>query len=188
VRSFDRFARVYDALMWRADPETIERGLARAEGSVERVLDVAGGAGRVARALDRDALVVDAAPGMVRQARRRGVPAALGDAGRLPIRDGAADAVVIADALHHLPDQRAAIAEAHRVLRPGGALVIREFDPTTVAGRGIALAERLVGFDSTFRSPAALREMLADAGFEASVPEGGVGYTAVGVRPKPGDR
>ena len=188
VRSFDRFARWYDAFMWRADPATVEAGLAPATGSVDVVLDVAGWTGRVARALDRDVTVIDAAPGMVRRARDHGVPGVLGDAGRLPVRGGAADAVVIADALHHLPDQTAAVAEAFRVLRPGGVLVIREFDPTTLAGRGIVLAERLVGFDSTFLSPAALCDLLAEASFETAVPEGGVGYTAVGVKPEPGEQ
>ncbi|MFB6121416.1 MAG: class I SAM-dependent methyltransferase [Halobacteriaceae archaeon] len=174
--------------MWRADPKTVEAGLAHASGDVEFVLDVAGGAGRVARALDRETLVVDAARGMVEQGRSHGVPGVVGDAARLPVRDGAADAVVVADAFHHLPDPENALAEAFRVLRPGGAIVIREFDPTTLRGRGVALGERLVGFDSTFRAPDALCGLLADAGFETALPDRGFGYTAVGVKPESGEQ
>ena len=47
-----------------------------------------------------------------------------GDAAALPAPDGCADAVLLLDVLEHLPDAAAAIAEAHRVLRPGGELVL----------------------------------------------------------------
>lgn len=49
------------------------------------------------------------------------------DARSLPFRSGALDALVMKDAWHHLPDIEAFLAEAHRVLRPGG--VISVFDP-----------------------------------------------------------
>lgn len=57
------------------------------------------------------------------------VPAArfaCADAGALPFRDGAFATVLIRDLLHHLPEPRAAIAEACRVLRPGGRFVLAE--------------------------------------------------------------
>jgi SAM-dependent methyltransferase len=47
-----------------------------------------------------------------------------GDAQALPVADGCADAVVLLDILEHLPDPRAALAEAHRVLRPGGVVIL----------------------------------------------------------------
>lgn len=62
----------------------------------------------------------------VRQAGRQfpWLPLLRGDAGALPIRDGAVDAVVLLDVLEHVADPSAVIAEVHRVLRPGGYLVI----------------------------------------------------------------
>lgn len=45
------------------------------------------------------------------------------DALRLPFPDAAFDVVILAEILEHIPDDRRAIAEAVRVLRPGGALV-----------------------------------------------------------------
>jgi SAM-dependent methyltransferase len=47
-----------------------------------------------------------------------------GDAAALPVGDGTADAVLLLDVLEHLAEPDRALAEAHRVLRPGGVLVL----------------------------------------------------------------
>jgi demethylmenaquinone methyltransferase/2-methoxy-6-polyprenyl-1,4-benzoquinol methylase len=182
---FDRVAPLYDLAMPRADPGDLATGLALADRPVERVLDVGGGTGRAARELP-DAVVVDASPGMLSRARERGLECVRGDAARLPVRDASVDAVLIVDALHHFPAVRDALAEAARVLRPGGALVVREFDPDTLRGRGVALAERLAGFGSRFFTPDELAAAVSEAGLAASVPARGFGYTVVGVH-EPGE-
>lgn len=51
---------------------------------------------------------------------------AAADAVRLPFRDGSFATVLIRDVLHHLPDPRATVVEATRVLAPGGDLVLVE--------------------------------------------------------------
>jgi SAM-dependent methyltransferase len=45
-----------------------------------------------------------------------------GDATALPFRDHAFDAVITSEVLEHVPDDTGALAEVHRVLRPGGIL------------------------------------------------------------------
>src|SRR5262249_12534022 len=66
-------------------------------------------------------LALDASEQMLRVARAdRGAPAVLGDAIALPLADGCADAVVLAYVLFHLANPIGALAEAVRVLRPGG--------------------------------------------------------------------
>lgn len=181
VPYFDAFAPVYDLVMPAAERAPLDAGLAYAEGDVDRVLDLAGGTGRAARALD-DAVVVDASRPMLERARDAGLPTVQGDVARLPVRTDAVDAAVIVDALHHVGDADRALAEAARVLRPGGVLVVRDFDPGTLRGRLLVAAERAVGFASTFDGPGRLAARLADAGFAPHVVERGFAFTLVGVR------
>ena len=47
-----------------------------------------------------------------------------GDAQRLPIETASCDIVTMLDVLEHLPDDARALSEVHRVLRPGGALIL----------------------------------------------------------------
>ncbi len=181
ISTFDRLARLYDLAMPPVRYGPLAEGLVRAERPVHRVLDVGGGTGRAAAAIRPGAVVLDAAPGMLRRARSRGHAAVTGDATRLPVADRSIDAALVVDALHHIPDHPAVFAELERVLRPGGVVVIREFDPTTLRGRALVAAEHAWGFDSTFHAPAALADLLAGAGFDATVVDGGFGYTVTGV-------
>lgn len=51
-------------------------------------------------------------------------PHVAGDAQKLPLADGCFDAVVCSEVLEHLPHPTAALAEARRVLKPGGKLLL----------------------------------------------------------------
>ncbi|MEU7282830.1 class I SAM-dependent methyltransferase [Streptomyces sp. NPDC045431] len=108
----------------RAAAEALERLLPEGPGTV---LDVACGTGIVTRRLARPGrmvLGVDRSPGMLRlAARRHPGRVALGDATRLPVGTGAVDAVTLVWLLHLLPDATPVLAEARRVLRPGGVLI-----------------------------------------------------------------
>jgi SAM-dependent methyltransferase len=57
-------------------------------------------------------------------ARDRGLPSVRGDGRRLPLADSSVDLVVAFDVLEHIDDDRAALAEMLRVLRPGGHLLL----------------------------------------------------------------
>jgi SAM-dependent methyltransferase len=98
------------------------------------LLDVACGPGLVsAAAAARGARVtgVDFSPNMVAEARRRNPAMTFqeGDAESLPFADASFDAVVIGFGLHHFPSPGRAIAEARRVLRPGGRLGFTTWAP-----------------------------------------------------------
>lgn len=117
---------------------------------------------------------IDVSPGMLAIARRRaetaGVPIALsqGDAQALEVPDERFDTVVCTLALCSIPDARRAVAEAWRVLKPGGRLLLLEhvrspFLPVSVVQRLLdPIAVRLEG-DHLVREP--LEDLRAE-GFE----------------------
>jgi ubiquinone/menaquinone biosynthesis C-methylase UbiE len=93
------------------------------------VLDVGGGPGAYAvwlQGLGYDVRLIDPVALHVEQARAAGAARAeLGDARALAVADASADAVLLLGPLYHLPeaeDRRRALAEARRVLRPGGVV------------------------------------------------------------------
>ncbi|MBX0327757.1 class I SAM-dependent methyltransferase [Oscillochloris sp. ZM17-4] len=71
------------------------------------------------------AVGIDISPGVVRYAQTQlGVDGAVGVLNRAPFADGSFDAITMWNVFEHVYDPRAVIAEAARLLRPGGALVI----------------------------------------------------------------
>lgn len=180
---FERLPRLYDLVMPPARAGPLRRGLALADGPVERVLDIGGGTGRAAKALDvPDRVVVDAARGMLDRVPP-GIRRLLASATHLPVADGAADAVIVVDAFHHLPDHDQVVAELYRVLRPGGVLVVRDFDRATRRGRLLAFGEHVIRMESMFLTPAELTERLNAAGFAVERLHGGFTYTVAGRKP-----
>ena len=97
------------------------------------VLDVAVGTGAVAREsrglLTRPGRVVgiDPSMGMLIYARRAGIPVIQGIAEHLPFRDETFDFLSMGYALRHVSYLDSVFREDHRVLRPGGRLLILEF-------------------------------------------------------------
>lgn len=91
-----------------------------------------------------------------------GLPATLANLQQLPLRDGAADTIMHSQTLEHLPDQPAFLAECHRVLRPGGELLVTTPNRLTFSpGRDTPLNP----YHTRELAPAELRALLTEAGF-----------------------
>jgi ubiquinone/menaquinone biosynthesis C-methylase UbiE len=116
-----------------AQREQFLRALAPRTG--ERVLDVGSGpgfvAGAIAEAVGSTGAVsgVDISEAMLAAARshcarQSWVEFRHADAKQLPFADDSFDAVISTQVLEYVPDVTAAIAEIHRVLRPGGRIVV----------------------------------------------------------------
>ncbi|KRV49156.1 SAM-dependent methyltransferase [Wenjunlia vitaminophila] len=129
------------------------------------VLDVGGGPGVHAGWLDTEGYrvrVVDPVPRHVEQATARGLDAQVGDARQLTAADDSYDVVLLLGPLYHLPereDRDRALAEARRVVRPGGlvaaaaigrAAVLYKHVATTLLGNE-QIREEVAGTLSTGR-------------------------------------
>ncbi len=141
---FDSVARKYDIMndlmsgglhrLWKAF--AVERSGVRAGA---RVLDIAGGSGDLARAFAKRAgptgevWHTDINRAMLEVGRDRSLDAGLllpmlqCDAERLPFPSDYFDCVSVAFGLRNMTRKEAALAEMHRVLRPGGRALVLEF-------------------------------------------------------------
>ncbi|HEY0813148.1 MAG TPA: methyltransferase domain-containing protein [Pseudonocardia sp.] len=76
---------------------------------------------------------VDVTASALRVAATHGVTAVRGDIRAVPLADGCADVVTAGEILEHVAEHAAAVAEACRLLRPGGLLVIDTIAATALA-------------------------------------------------------
>ncbi|MDA2804107.1 methyltransferase domain-containing protein [Nocardiopsis suaedae] len=171
IAALDAFDTVPEAAALRERSHTL---LAPPAGGT--VVDAGCGAGRaVAELAGRGAVPVgiDADPRMVAAARHRvpGADVRVGDAALLPLADGSAAGYRAEKALHALADPARAVAEAHRVLAPGGRAVLLgqdwdgyliDADDPDLTRRVIAATARGVPSPDSARR---FRALLADAGF-----------------------
>jgi len=89
---------------------------------------------------------IDLSPSALALGRDHGMQAVRGDVLSLPLPDGIADTVSAGEILEHVTDLGRAVAEACRVLRPGGTLVIDTIAATFLARLlAVEVAERIPG-------------------------------------------
>lgn len=89
---------------------------------------------------------IDLVAAGLREAAARGVTGVRADVQALPLRDASADVVSAGEILEHVPQPSTVLAEAVRVLRPGGTLVLDTINATAVARfLAVTVGERLGG-------------------------------------------
>ena len=139
TRYFATHAEVWDQIrsLHVAESE-VERAIGRALGSrpLGRLVDVGTGTGRMIELFGphaSGAIGIDRSSEMLRLARVKleaaGISSSLrqGDMYALPLGDATADSVIVHQVLHYAHSPASAIAEAARVLAPGGTLLIVDF-------------------------------------------------------------
>jgi ArsR family transcriptional regulator len=140
-----------------------------------RLLDIGTGTGRVLELLApriARGLGVDASKAMLALARSRLSRAGcahcavrLGDMYRLPLADASFDLVVLQMVLHHAEDPAGVLAEAARVLRPGGTAIVIDLAAHDRQDLTARLAHRHPGFTAP-----RMHQLLRDAGMAAGAP------------------
>jgi ArsR family transcriptional regulator len=83
-----------------------------------------------------------------------------GDLEAVPLPDRSVDLALLSQALHHAAQPARALAEAHRILRPGGRVLVLDLRQHEEAWVRSKLGDKWLGF-----SDAALTALLRDAGF-----------------------
>lgn len=175
---FERIAPQWDRIRSLYVCETaVEAAILKAagDGPFERVVDLGTGSGRMLTLLGRKAKMsvgLDLSQNMLNIARANVTKAGLdrvelrhGDifATRLP--EQSADLVLVHQVLHYLADPAAAVAEAARLVMPGGRLLIVDFAPHALEHLREEHQHRRLGF-----SDEEMRRWLGGAGLTASAP------------------
>lgn len=175
---FERVAPQWDRIRSLYVCETaVEAAVLKAagDGPFDRIVDLGTGSGRMLTLLGQKAAVsigLDLSHNMLNIARANVTKAGLdkvelrhGDifATRLPAES--ADRVVVHQVLHYLADPPAAVAEAARLVAPGGRLLIVDFAPHQLEHLREEHQHRRLGFDD-----AEMRRWLSDSGLTSSAP------------------
>ncbi|WNM42275.1 methyltransferase domain-containing protein [Micromonospora halotolerans] len=127
---------------------------------------------------------VDLTRSALDQAAAHGVTVIQGDATAVPLADGCAAVVSAGELLEHVPNWRRAVAEACRLLRPGGLLVLDTLNDTLLARLvAVELGERLPTVPRGIHDP----RLFVDArALVAECARHGVALRLRGVRPELG--
>lgn len=148
---------------------------AAGDGPFDRVVDLGTGSGRMLTLLGKKAKMsvgLDLSHNMLNIARANVAKAGLdkvelrhGDIFATRLSPASADLVLVHQVLHYLADPAAAVAEAARLVSPGGRLLIVDFAPHQLEQMRDEHQHRRLGF-----SDAEMRGWLDEAGLESTAP------------------
>ena len=134
------------------------------------IVDLGAGEGVLSQLLARRAksvICIDNSPAMVKVGEElakqhdfSNLSYMLGDIEKVPLPDASADLALLSQALHHANKPDRAIAEAYRMLRPGGRIVILDLNQHNFEKACELYADRWLGF-----TPNRLYHWLKDCGF-----------------------
>ena len=115
-------------------------------------------------AVDRSADVLARGRALAKRRKLSNITWKRGDLERVPLRDRSVDIALLSQALHHAEHPDRALAEARRILRPGGRVIVLELREHGEAWVRAKLGDRWLGF-----SDDDLRARLTDAGFSSPI-------------------
>lgn len=161
---FGTVAPFYDFFLGRSFPQHLANLLKLPTRGL--LLDAGGGTGRVAfhfKPFAAKVVISDLSFPMLLQTQKKGgLFPVQAHAERIPFADETFDRIIVVDALHHFCDQKQAVRELIRVLKPGGRMVIEEPDINLFSVKVVALAEKLFKMQSRFLSASEICRMISE--------------------------
>lgn len=150
---------------WKALAEALLKAM-----NYRHVADLGAGEGTLSQLLAQRAekvIAIDLSPKMVDYAQKLAVSNGLtnlefriGDIEDPPIADSSIDLAILSQALHHAENPQRAIHSAHRILRPGGRLIVLDLLKHNFSEARELYADRWLGFSESH-----IASMLEKAGF-----------------------
>ena len=140
----------------------------------ERILDLAGGTGQLARAIVSSSkahvTILDASQKMLDQIEPHPrIHPILGVANSLPFHAETFDWVVCTTAFHLLTPHAATLMAMRRVLKQGGRIFLLDFDRNGLLGPLLTQSEALLHLGSHYLSASEVAEMMKDHGFSGQI-------------------
>ena len=180
-RSWAAWARALGHLLPRLDVADLGCG----DGHL--AIEAARWAGRV-YAVDRSAVVLQRARALARKHRVTNIVWKRGEIERVPLPDACVDVALLSQALHHAADPERALAEAVRVLRPGGRSLLLDLRPHDQAWVKDRLGDQWLGFSDDALTALMRRAGLSDIRLQIGARKAGGSFTvtiASGVKGRP---
>lgn len=112
-------------------------------------------------AVDRSSDVLSRAKAMAARRRVKNISWKRGELEKVPLPDRSVDVAIASQALHHATDPAKALAEAWRILRPGGRLLVLDLRQHEEAWVQDKLGDQWLGF-----TPDGLESLITHAGFD----------------------
>jgi ubiquinone/menaquinone biosynthesis C-methylase UbiE len=164
---FEQFTEEYE-IWFEKNPEmyTVELETVRRMLPPGRILEIGVGSGKFAEPLNiREG--VEPSAKMAQYAKKRGIQVLEGVAEKLPLQDAQYDGLLMVTTICFIEDVAASFAEAYRVLRKGGALVVAFVDAESPIGKEYLKIKESDKFyrTATFYSAKGVETFFANAGF-----------------------
>lgn len=172
---FKLIARIYDHVI-KPRQEISWRRIICEMDSTSILLDVGGGTGRIADAMDNcfeRIVIYDVSLPMLKESKNKNtkIVGICGKVENLALQMNFFDAVIMVDTLHHVENHQKAISSILNVLKPGGIFILEEPDIRKFPVKLIAVMEKMLFMRSHFIKPEVVKKWIDPKDFSAKLIE-----------------
>jgi len=172
---FRLVARIYDRII-KPRQDISWRRIICGMDSTSILLDVGGGTGRIADAMENcfeRIVIYDVSLPMIKESNNKNanIFGVCGEVENLALKMNYFDAVIMVDTLHHVENHQKAILSILNVLKPGGIFILEEPDIRKFPVKLIAVMEKLLLMRSQFLKPEVVLKWIDTKDFTANLIE-----------------